>query len=86
MPFNKGQVGALRTSENLPKNRLDEIDLLKLKYCKKIKNIKVANKLSNDEICNLTGINRVFLSKILNNKTSGISVEYLKEKSNLLGT
>lgn len=84
LPFNKGKPGTLKTSANFPKNRLDEIDLLKLKYCKKIKNIKIEKKLSNDEICNLTGINRVFLSKILNNKLTGISVEYLKEKSSRL--
>ena len=84
MPFNKGKSGTLKTFENFPKNRLDEIDLLKLKYRKKIKNIKVVNKLSNNEICNQIGINRVFLSKILNNKTSGISVKYLKEKWNFL--
>lgn len=84
LPFNKGNPGTLKTSADFSENRLSEIELLKLKYSQKIKNIKIEKKLSNEEICNRTGINRVFLSKILNNKLAGISVEYLKEKSSLL--
>ncbi|MEK6628137.1 MAG: helix-turn-helix domain-containing protein [Bdellovibrionota bacterium] len=84
LPFNKGKPGLLKTCASLSENRLSEIELLKLKYIQKIKNIKIEKKLTNEEICQRTGINRVFLSKILNNKLDGISVEYLKKKSSLL--
>ncbi|MGZ3806412.1 MAG: XRE family transcriptional regulator [Pseudobdellovibrionaceae bacterium] len=79
LPFNKGIPGSLKTEKNPPANRVDELDLLKFQLGKKIKRIKAERKLSNQEMSKLTGINTVFLSKILNNKLQNISVEYLRD-------
>jgi|GEM_PF-2080307 len=84
LPFNKAKPCHLKTSENPSKNRVTEVDLLKFRYCEKIKTAKYIKKLSNKVVCEITGINRVFLSKILNNKLDGISVEYLQEKASRL--
>lgn len=81
LPFNKGIPGELKSATHLPKNRVDDVDLLKLKYAQMIKELKLKRGLSNSEIIKKTGINRVFLSRILNNKLENISVEYLSEKA-----
>jgi hypothetical protein len=79
LPFNKGNPGSLKTEKTPPANRLDELDLLKFKLGKEIKKIKSDRALSNHEMTKLTGINTVFLSRILNNKLQNISVEYLRD-------
>lgn len=84
LPFNKGKPGSLKTERNPAKNKVDEIDLLKLKLAGRLKQIKTQHQLSNEDVIRRTGINRVFLSKILNHKLENISVEYLKNKTTLL--
>lgn len=84
LPFNKGRPGRVKSEKNPPQNKVDEIDLLKLKYVRKIKSLKKDRNLSNAEIVSKTGINRVFLSRILNNKIENISLEYLGEHSRYL--
>ncbi|HEY8269255.1 MAG TPA: hypothetical protein VIG33_00080 [Pseudobdellovibrionaceae bacterium] len=79
LPFNKGNPGSLKTENSPPANRVDELDLLKFNLGKKIKKIKSERAISNHEMTKLTGINTVFLSKILNNKLENISVEYLRD-------
>lgn len=80
LPFNKGQPGVLKSEQSLPENRIDELDLIKLKWVQKIKNVKSQFKLKNEELILLSGINRVFLSKILNHKFDAISADYLKAR------
>lgn len=82
LPFNKGIPGTLKSRANLPHN-LDDIDLFKISLVNKIKSLKDLG-LSNAEIIDRTKINRVFLSKILNNKFKDISLEYLREKTKSL--
>ena len=84
LPFNKDLPGELKSESNLPQNRIDEIDFLKFKWARKIKNFKYENHITNAEMTEKYNINRVFLSKILNNKLGKISVEYLHNKSSLL--
>lgn len=84
LPFNKGKPGILKSRNNPPANRIDKLDHLKIEYVEKIKEFKRNKNLKNRELISLTGINRVFLSRILNNKFEKISVEYLKEKADAL--
>lgn len=77
LPFNKGLPGSIKSERNPPANKLHDIDLLKLKLSQNIKSLKRNRGLSNEEIIKLTGINRVFLSNILNNKLEKISADYL---------
>jgi predicted XRE-type DNA-binding protein len=84
LPFNKGKPGILKSRNNPPANRIDKLDHLKIEYVEKIKEFKRRKNLNNHELISLTGINRVFLSRILNNKFEKISVEYLKEKADAL--
>lgn len=79
LPFNKGLPGKLKSESKPAEFKLSEIDLLRFKYIRKIKSLKKDHGLSNEEIIKRTGINRVFLSKILNNKIDSISLEYLEE-------
>ncbi|MEK2647435.1 hypothetical protein [Bdellovibrio sp. BCCA] len=73
LPFNKG----------IPKDIKDEawarsrfgIEALKAHYASQVKSLKVNH--SNSSIEKITGANRMFVSKILNNKLNGISLEYL---------
>lgn len=84
LPFNKSVPGEIKGESNLPQNRVDEIDFLKFKWARKIKNFKYENHITNAEMTEKYHINRVFLSKILNNKLGKISVEYLHNKYKLL--
>jgi hypothetical protein len=84
LPFNKGQPGLLKSEKHPPEYRIDELSLLKLKWVHQIQKMKFQNNLKNEEIVQLAGINRVFLSRILNNKVGNISVEYLKIKAEQL--
>lgn len=81
IPFNKQIAGILRSEKNLPVNVLKDIDVIKINAARKIKNYKKQHHLTNDELGARLKINRVSISKILNNKTQGISAEYLVEKS-----
>lgn len=74
IPFNKGMAKDLKT-ETWAKSKYG-IDAMKASYAKHIKHLKVI-KLSNEQIMKATGINRAFLSKIINNKLNGISLDYL---------
>lgn len=78
LPFNKSIPGDLKSEHHPAPNRTTEVELLKAKLARKIKALKLQG-LSNEEIINSTGINRVFLSKILNNKLERITAEYLQE-------
>lgn len=80
LPFNKGKPGVLKGKTQIPQNRINELDLLKVKYVQKIKDFKNKNQLTNEQLIKLSGINRVFLSRIMNNKVEKISIEYLKKK------
>lgn len=79
LPFNKGKPGILKTEKNPPKNSIDALDLLKRSLAKKIKDLKFLKGFSNEKIIAATGINRVFLSNIMNNKLQKITVEYLRD-------
>lgn len=85
LPFNKSIPGTVRSERNLPPNKIHEIDLLKIKLCRKLKNWKHQLQLSNEQVTQQTGINRVFLSQILNNKIEHISIEYLAKHTILCG-
>ena len=77
LPFNKEIPKSIRSFSVPPENKVGEIDRLKLKLVREIKDIKTKKQLSNDQLSKLSGINRVYLSKLLNNKINSISVEYL---------
>jgi hypothetical protein len=82
LPFNKGLPKRVASPASL--QLLDPVDTLKRSYAARIKDFKRSRDLTNNEVMTLTGINRVFLSRILNNKLSSISVEYLAEHSHRL--
>ncbi len=75
LPFNKSQPGVLKSIRDFDKNRINEIDFIKIKAILKIK--KLSHKYKNSELIEKIGINRFFLSKVLNNKTDQITAEYL---------
>lgn len=81
LPFNKSKPGILKGPQGPWSHHVDPIFLVKLSAIKKIKTAKNQKKLSNSQLEDLTGINRVFLSKILNNKVENVSAEYLQEKT-----
>ncbi|MFP5520385.1 MAG: hypothetical protein ACLGGX_10810 [Bdellovibrionia bacterium] len=82
LPFNKGQTGSIKSANTLIGYKLSNIELLKNSLAMTIKNYK-AEGLTNDQLIKRTGINRVFLSKILNNELEGISIEYLAQHTEL---
>ncbi len=75
LPFNKSKPGALKSIRDFDHNKINEIDFIKIKAILKIK--KLSHKYKNAELIEKIGINRLFLSKVLNNKTGQISAEYL---------
>jgi hypothetical protein len=77
LPFNKTVPGALKSMRDYDQNKINEIDLIKIKSTLKIK--KLSHIYKNYELIEKIGINRLFLSKVLNNKTDRISAEYLME-------
>jgi hypothetical protein len=79
LPFNKSQPGVLKSVRDFDK--INEIDFIKIKAILKIK--KLSHEYKNTELIEKIGINRLFLSKVLNNKTDQISAEYLLKASNL---
>jgi hypothetical protein len=81
VPFNKADPKAIATDDAPPENLVDEVDVAKARFAAAIKALKSERGMKNSEIQALTGANRVFLSKILNNKLDGISAEYLRDKA-----
>ena len=75
LPFNKSKPGTLKSIRDYDKNKINEIDFIKIKAILKIK--KLSHTYKNTELIEKIGINRLFLSKVLNNKTDQISAEYL---------
>ena len=75
LPFNKVHAKNLKSVRSHDKSKVNDIDLIKVKAVLRIK--KLSHQLKNSEVIQKTGINRLFLSKILNNKTEDISAEYL---------
>ncbi len=84
IPFNKQMPGRIKP-RGFADRRIGNTDELKLKYVSLLKDYKAQNLLSNAEMINRSGINRVFLSRLLNNKFEKISVEYLESKVKALG-
>ncbi len=84
LPFNKGKPGSLKTELNPAKNKVSEIDLIKLRLARRFIDVKTKHDLSNNDVIRLSGINKVFLSNILNHKLDKISVEYLIKKTTIL--
>lgn len=85
IPFNKGMPGIVKTKDLIASQSTNVKGLLKSDLANKIKNYKEANHLKNEEVSKKLGINRVFLSNILNNRLEKVSVDYLLEKTALLG-
>lgn len=84
IPFNKGMPGVVKTKDLIANQITNAKGLLKSDLANKIKNYKEANHLKNEEVSKKLGINRVFLSNILNNRLEKVSVDYLLEKTTLL--
>lgn len=78
LPFNKGQPKSIK--DKLWAQQRYPLELMKADCAAKIKQLKTRH-LKNDSIIQSTGVNRLFLSKILNNKLEGISLEYLLRTS-----
>jgi predicted XRE-type DNA-binding protein len=79
LPFNKAHPGFVKGKEEGLKFATK--DFLKTQCALKIKNFKQSNAFSNVQIMKKLGINRTFLSKILNSKLDGITLDYLSEKA-----
>jgi hypothetical protein len=84
LPFNKGRPGILKSEAKPALNKISELDYFKFKIARSFKRIKLDQSLSNTDIIQKTGVNRVFLSKLLNNKLENISAEYLEKKYRIL--
>lgn len=81
IPFNKGKPGIVKSRDFVSERSTDAKGLLKCELANKIKHYKQYNNLKNDEVSKNLGINRVFLSKILNNRLDGVTLDYLMEKA-----
>lgn len=82
LPFNKGIPGFVKTKEDQTA-KLNFSDSLKSEFALKIRKFKVSGDYTNAQMTDILKINRTFLSKILNNKLTGISLDYLAEKAQL---
>lgn len=78
LPFNKGIPGTIKSKTNLPLNKVSSLDLIKIEMANKVKKLKAEKRMSNSDLCKKTGINRVYMSKILNNDIKDISAEYIE--------
>lgn len=83
-PFNKGNSGSVKTKEILKLSRIDDCSSIKSELALNLRDLKQSQHLSNNEMINILGINRTFLSKILNNKLEGITIDYLTQKNSLI--
>ncbi|NUN04892.1 MAG: hypothetical protein HUU57_03930 [Bdellovibrio sp.] len=81
IPFNKGMPGIVKTKEMLMKTKIDPRAALKAELSGKIKSFKSSNALTNGQVSEKLGINRVFMSQIMNNNLEHITVDYLMEKT-----
>ena len=75
LPFNKQDPKRICTRENPPENKTRESQLMKSDIVMKIKKLKKTQ--TNEELIEHLQTNRVTLSKILNNKIDGITLDYL---------
>jgi predicted XRE-type DNA-binding protein len=86
IPFNKGRPGVVKNREQLLNQKFDEKKSVKSELALKIKSYKESNRLKNSELAEQLGINRTFISKILNNDLEHITVDYLMEKAAAIAT
>ncbi len=84
IPFNKGLPGTVKTKELLTHVRIDAKEALKSELASKIKHLKIAEKLTNEQIAKRLDMNRSFVSNIMNNRLEHITVDYLLEKTKSL--
>ncbi len=80
IPFNKGRPGLVKSQALFSQGHISQKQKLKSELAMQIKNYKEQHQYKNDEVSQKLGINRVFLSRILNNRLEKISVDYLLEK------
>nr|BFD64956.1 hypothetical protein BdHM001_36370 [Bdellovibrio sp. HM001] len=83
LPFNKGNPKFVKNGAEQT-NHFTEAGALKAKMAMKIKSFKKEKSLTNDELSEKLGINRAFVSKIMNNKLDGITLDYLMKRSELI--
>jgi len=79
LPFNKSVPGTIKEQSTMS-DTVSDVEMMKSKLCAEIKKIKAECNLKNADIQRLSGFNRSFLSKTLNNKFENISAEYLNSR------
>lgn len=75
IPFNKGQAKKIADPNAEEISGVSRLDFVKSKAVQRIK--ALSHQYKNSELIEQIGINRLFLSKVLNNKFENISAEYL---------
>ncbi len=82
LPFNKGFPGTVKTAEDFA-HRTHFVEAKKSECALEIRRFKMRNGFTNKQVMEALQINRVFLSRILNNRLDGITLDYLGEKVRL---